>query len=382
MSLVNRNSPPRFLLLSLASPDSNRKGLPFIRAAQSLGCEVISVTHDKNSELLCGDINEVVRLGELSRVRDLLRKHRVDFAMTVNSRLTPLLAHEIEASGCPLIPIYSENAAATMAYKDRCARFLNSVGLNAVEHWIPTQASDWSEIPDDIALILKPTFSTGAIDTLAFPDRATLQAALGVGLRSETLGALVHLEQFHKINADGCMFDRWMIQRKIHYKRQIGLEIVVANGVTTVVHAGEILTDPDHGIAAYAHVGPIPMNDDIGIDIISGIKRFISSLGLTNCNMTPDILVDHENKWYLIDANLNVGGEGLLDVVRARGVDYPLESLKAFFGQPHSFETTSIFAASFSKTVFSGSVGPMIATDRSMETLLKQIEDSRFDEVH
>ena len=85
--------------------------------------------------------------------------------------------------------------------------------------------------------------------------------------------------------------------------------------------------------------------------------------------MTPDFLVDDKGQWYLIDANLNIGGEGLIEAIQARGLNYPEESLKAFFARPFSLETNAKFTASFAKPTF----GPKTKTEISLADTFEEL---------
>ncbi len=333
------------LFYNLASADSDRKGLPFIQAARELGLKVIVATHSNNTKMLCGDINEVVPLEKIHRLRELIIEHKVDLTMTVNSRLTPIVAQLNK--NCP-ISNFSEVAALTLNHKDRCANFIENSDLKAPRHWVIKSDSDWLQIPAGLPVILKPSFSTGAIDTRRFNSSDELRKTLLSGIWSDSLGKQLSLSDFYMINQKTEYFGHFLVQEYIPYQKQIGMELLVVNGELKLVHSAEILTASPTLVSAYAHIGPV----DIPQKILEDFQKVITLLQIKNCHLTPDFLVDQQGQWFLIDVNLNPGGEGLLNAIQARGLNYPSESLKAFLGLAYNLTTSSLYSASFAKPTF------------------------------
>jgi biotin carboxylase len=361
------------LFYNLANADSDRKGLPFIRAAREMGLKVIVICHTSDTKMLCGDINDVVPIENPERIRELILKHGVDFAMTVNSRLTPIVAGA--SQGCS-ISNYSKESAIVLNSKDLCAEVIQSAGLQAPRHWIIKSEADWKDIPAGLPLILKPTFSTGAIDTVRFSSAEDFKNKIEAGgMWCEGLKRKITLDDFYKLNSRGTYFGRFLLQEHIPYRKQIGMELLIVGGKLHLVHSAEILTAPPELICAYAHVGPVPIPSAVLNLVLDKMQNLVTKLQLKNCHLTPDFLIDEKNEWYLIDANLNMGGEGLADAVAARGLNYPLESLKAFVGQPFSLETNQNFSASYAKPVFSSGAEIKIASSKSFDDLNKTIKN-------
>ena len=355
------------MFYNLASADSDRKGLPFILAAKKLGLKTIVATHSSDTNMLCGDVNEIVPFTDFARLQELIRDNAVNFLMTVNSRLTPLVA---ELSKDCTIFNFSPFAATTLNYKDRCAEFIRTCGLPAPRHWLVRSLDDWGLLPQDVPLILKPTFSTGAIDTIRFESGAAFKDTISKqGLWCTALNRNITLDDFYSVNTKGEYFGRFILQEHINYVRQVGMEVLIVNGIFHLVHGAEILTlAPDH-IKAYAHLGPVEIPDFV----LTPFKNMVAKLSLQNCHMTPDFLIDKNGKWFLIDANLNIGGEGLIDAIRARDLNYPEESLKAFFGLPYSLRTNAKYSGSVTKPAFSAEAKIEVISADTFERLLQHL---------
>lgn len=369
---MSLSSGKTLLLYNLASADSDRKGLPFIEAARSLGFKTIVTTHSADTRMLCGDLNEVVPLENLKRLHELVAEHHVDFTMTVNSRLTPLVA---EVNRKCRIPSFTKDAAVILNNKDRCAEFITQAGFRAPRHWIARAESDWELLPSDLEVILKPSFSTGAVDTLRFKTPQALREKLQTeGLWCQSLNQQIGLNDFYRINDQGEYFGRFLIQEYIPYKKQIGMELLVCQGKLHLVHSAQILTAAPDFISAYAHVGPVEIPDSI----FQSFQKLVNLLQIKNCHLTPDFLIDSKDNWYLIDANLNLGGEGLIQAIQARGLNYPLESLKAFWGLDYNLSTNALFSASHAFPSFDGAKDFKVSTAPSFEAL-KTILGRDFD---
>lgn len=355
------------LFYNLASPDSDRKGLPFIHAAKRLGLKTLVAAHSADTQMLCGDINEVVPYTDFTRLKELVSAHRVDFVMTVNSRLTPLIA---ELNKNCSISNFTPMAAKVLSHKDLCSEVIGTCGLQAPRHWLIQKESDWSSVPEDLPIILKPTFSTGAIDTVRFNSTADFYKKISAeGLWCTGLNRNIRIEDFYSINTRGEYFGRFILQEHINYVRQVGMEVLIVKGDLHLVHGAEILTSEPDRIKAYAHLGPV----EIPEAVLKAFKNLVAKLNLSNCNMTPDFLVDEVGRWFLIDANLNIGGEGLIDAIQERGLNYPEESLKAFLGMPYSLKIGPNFSGSFTKPEFSATAKIEVVSADSFEQLRKII---------
>ena len=195
------------MFYNLASADSDRKGLPFILAAKKMGLKTVVATHSSDTKMLCGDVIEVVPFTDFGRLQELVKNNAVSFVMTVNSRLTPLVA---ELNRNCTISNSSPLAATTLNYKDRCAEFIRSCGPQAPRHWLVRSQDDWKLIPENVPIILKPTFSTGAIDTIRFDSGAAFKDAISTqGLWRTALNRHISLEDFYSINTKGESFQKY-----------------------------------------------------------------------------------------------------------------------------------------------------------------------------
>ncbi len=337
---------PQLFIWALSSSSSIEKHTPFLKACRELNIKSVLVSHESNDELLCADENYVVPLHDWQALKQIAHQSKPTLVMTQNCRLTPFLATLAKELG---INLYSKEAAEILAYKDRWHRFLEQMNLPSPKTILPTQESDFSsQLWGRTPVVLKPSFSTGAVNTFVFENIDELYSSLIQGtLLNENSGQPLQLANLLKQNQDYDEQGGFIVQEYLIHQWQLGIEIFIHQGQVKLIHSAEILVN-ESGCEAYAHLGPVP----IPRQLEKIFQDIADRIGLYNCHLSPDILIDKDGKPYILDVNLNVGAEGLMQAIQSRGLDYCKESLKTLLGFSANWTCEEVATVSYSLPSF------------------------------
>ena len=348
----------RVMFFALASTESELKTRPFIEAARRIGADTFVLTHAPWPGLEIGDRNRCMSQQGVEEFFAIAREVQPDFIFTANSRLTPSVGVACEMLG---LAVYSPMAARTLTHKDLWYQYLERKGFRSPRTLIPMSASEI--LNNDLSekkVIVKPTFSTGAQSTHVFASGAEFVARLRVqGFHCDALDRAISEEEFFEFNRKGGHFlGKFLVQEFIE-GIQIGVETAIVGGRAHLVHAAEILTLGPDQIEAYAHIGPVPIPQGVQ-EILQAAAR---DLGLHNCLLSPDVIVTESGETVILETNLNPGGEGLIDCVRLRGLDYPLQAMSGFLGLKFDFSASEIVCTSFAEPSFKRGLRREIAVE-------------------
>lgn len=332
----------KVLFLALPSLESELKTKPFVLAAKNLGMQTAVASFAQRPALLCGEQNFILNPNDLAAPARLVDELAPDFIFSANSRLAPLVA---KLASSQSIKMYSERGARCLNHKDEWYEYLAHKGYASPKTIVPSDLSSiqapafWEK-----RIVIKPSFSTGALNTRVFPSgKAFVEFVDQQGFFCENLQRPLTLAEIFNFNrVGGHLLGKFLLQECITAP-QIGIEILVVRGKAHFLHAAEILTVAPEHVHSYAHLGPIPLIRKV-CDLLESI---VADLELWNCHLSPDILLPSDgSEPIILEMNLNPGGEGLLDCLLARGVDYAKTSLQAFMGLPYSLDLKDLAVVS------------------------------------
>jgi len=346
---------------ALSSPSSIEKHIPFIQAARKLNLTSVLVSHEPNEQLLCADENHVIPLHDWQALHSLAKEAQPILVMTQNCRLTPFLAPLALDLG---IKCYTKNAAQILAYKDRWHHFLEQKGIPSPKTILPLQEFDFTgKIGGENPVVLKPSFSTGSVNTFVFENIHDLLLSLqNNSVLNENTQEPISLSEIFAKNRANNDQGGYLVQEYVPFQWQLGVEVFILNGQVNLIHPAEILID-ESGYKAYAHLGPIPIPPIIK----DWFQDIALQLGLFNCHLSPDILIGTDGNPYIIDVNLNIGGEGLIEAVKSRGLDYANESLKSMLGLKANWDCQKVAVVNYALPSFKDSSHVHVSREDSLD---------------
>lgn len=259
---------------------------------------------------------EVIDITNKEKCLDYAMKHKVDGVLTVSTDYGVLTASYI--AKCMNLPGLDYKVAKIIKNKFEVRKILSDNNIDDMDKaYLVDDTTDFSSIIGKIKLpvMVKPCDGSGSRGASKVSSISNLETACREAIESSITGR-AEIETF----IDG---------------REYGVESIVDNGEIYVLGIMEkLMTKPP----LYSELGHcIPSNLDYEIEkkISNYVKNAIRVLGINTGSVNMDIIINEENKIYIIDIGARMGGNmiGPSLIPLGTGIDYMAAVIKNALGE-------------------------------------------------
>lgn len=234
----------------------------------------------------------------------------------------PTAAYVAEKLGLPGNPSESVN---TLCNKDKFRAFLQEHGIDTPRSVSVSSAEEAVRCVGELKLpvIVKPVDSSGSKGVKVLKELNGLSAAVEAAMDYSRSGRVI-IEEY--------------IEKKHPYL--IGGDVVVVDGEIKLW--GLLNCHRDSRVNALVPVGksyPLALENEDVERVKDTLRRMVAALGIRNCGMNIELVVDRNNRVFPIDVAARNGGNMIPDLLGIIfGVDIVEMTLRAAMGEKTSME--------------------------------------------
>jgi len=288
---------------------------PVLKRAKELGYETFVIEANKNiKKSKFADHIKYIGFDEYEECLEYIKTLKIDGIVNATEFAVIIAAYVTEKLGLPGIKFETDKLV-----KDKymVRKFLKENGIQSIPQFFEIkQIEDLEKIKDQILfpVIIKPSMGLGSLFVYKIENYDELKEKCAIVIKNS----------FNK---------KALIETYINGK-EYGVESFVYQGKIHVLAIMEKLMTSNQYRVELGHCTPPDISYELEINIQNEVKKIISALKLSYGPVNMDIIVDKNNKPYIVDIGARMGGNAINTHIIPNyiGVDHVGNTIKLAVG--------------------------------------------------
>jgi len=288
---------------------------PVLKRAKELGYETFVIEANKNiKKSKFADHIKYIGFDEYEECLEYIKTLKIDGIVNATEFAVIIAAYVTEKLGLPGIKF---ETAKLVKDKYMVRKFLKENGIQSIPQFFEIkQIEDLEKIKDQILfpVIIKPSMGLGSLFVYKIENYDELKEKCAIVIKNS----------FNK---------KALIETYINGK-EYGVESFVYQGKIHVLAIMEKLMTSNQYRVELGHCTPPDISYELEINIQNEVKKIISALKLSYGPVNMDIIVDKNNKPYIVDIGARMGGNAINTHIIPNyiGVDHVGNTIKLAVG--------------------------------------------------